>query len=58
LNASSIRENVSAAISTPLPKAIMAAMIPLGRFANNAIMQPITRGMLAIKPHRSDSNIV
>jgi hypothetical protein len=36
----------------------MAAIIPLGRFANNAIMQPITRGMLAIKPHRSDSNIV
>jgi hypothetical protein len=33
-------------------------MILLGRLTNNATVHPITKGMLAIKPHRRDSNIV
>jgi hypothetical protein len=58
LNASSTRENVSAATKTPLPKAIIAAMILLGRLTNNAIVHPMTKGILAINPHSRDSNIV
>jgi hypothetical protein len=55
LNASSTRENVNAATKTPLPKAIIAAIIPLGRLTNNATMHPIASGILAINPHRRDS---
>jgi hypothetical protein len=33
-------------------------MILLGRLTNNATIHPITRGILAINPHRRDSNIV
>ncbi|HYY51020.1 MAG TPA: hypothetical protein VE643_09120 [Nitrososphaeraceae archaeon] len=61
LNASSTRENVSAATKTPLPKAIIAAIILLGRLTNNAIVHPMTKGILAINPinpHSRDSNIV
>jgi hypothetical protein len=58
LNASSTRENVSAATNTPLPKAIIEAMTLLGRLTNNATIHPIARGMLAINPQRSDSSIV
>jgi hypothetical protein len=58
LNASSTRENVNAATKTPLPKAIIAAIIPLGRLTNNATMHPITSGILAINPHRRDSNML
>jgi hypothetical protein len=29
-----------------------------GRLTNNTTIDPITSGTLAIKPHRSDSNIV
>ena len=57
LNASSTRENVNAATNIPLPKAMIAAIILLGRLANNAIVHPITKGILAINPHRSDSNM-
>jgi hypothetical protein len=32
--------------------------MPLGRLTNNATVHPITKGMLAIKPHKRDSNIV
>jgi hypothetical protein len=58
LKASSTRENVNAATKTPLPNAIIAAIILLGRLTNNTTIDPITSGTLAIKPHRSDSNIV
>ncbi|MFL6455426.1 MAG: hypothetical protein ACJ71G_00465, partial [Nitrososphaeraceae archaeon] len=58
LNASSTRENVNAATKTPLPKAIIAAITPFGRLINNAIIHPITKGTLAINPHRRDSNII
>jgi hypothetical protein len=57
-NASSTRENVNAATNTPLPNAMIAAMILFGRLTNNAIIHPITKGMLAINPHISDSSIV
>jgi hypothetical protein len=33
-------------------------MILLRRLTNNATVHPITKGMLAIKPQRRDSNIV
>jgi hypothetical protein len=33
-------------------------MIFLRRLTNNASVHPITKGMLAIKPQRRDSNIV
>jgi hypothetical protein len=58
LKASSTRENVNAATKTPLPKAIIAAITLFGRLTNNATIHPITRGILAIKPHRRDSNMV
>jgi hypothetical protein len=58
LNASSTRENVKAATKTPLPKAIIAAIILLGRLTKIATIHPITKGMLAIKPQKRDSNIV
>jgi hypothetical protein len=58
LNASSTRENVNASTKTPLPKAIIAAITPLGRLTNNATTHPITSGILAIKPQIRDSNMV
>jgi hypothetical protein len=58
LKASSTRENVNAANKTPLPKAIIVAIIPLGRLTNNATKHPITSGILAINPHKRDSNTV
>jgi hypothetical protein len=51
LKASSISEKAKAATNTPLPKAIMVAIIDLGNLANNAIMDPKRRGTLATKPH-------
>ena len=57
LNASSTRENVKAATKTPLPNAMIAAIILLGRLTNIATVHPITKGMLAINPHSSDSSI-
>jgi hypothetical protein len=58
LNASSIRENVKAAISTPLPKAITDAIMLLGRLTEIATIEPMRRGILAIKPQITDSNMV
>jgi hypothetical protein len=58
LKASSTREKVNAATKTPLPKAIIAAIILFGRLTNNATIHPITKGILAINPHRRDSNMV
>jgi hypothetical protein len=37
---------------------MIAAMILLGRLTNNAIVHPMTKGILAINPHSRDSNIV
>jgi hypothetical protein len=58
LKASSIRENDSAATSTPLPKAIIAAMILFGRLTNNAAIDPMISGILATKPQIRDSHTV
>jgi hypothetical protein len=53
LKASSIKENASAAIKTPLPK---AAITCFGRLATEAIIEPTSKGILAIKPHNKGSN--
>jgi hypothetical protein len=37
---------------------MIAAMTLFGRLTNNATIHPITKGMLAINPHISDSSIV
>ena len=58
MKASSTRENVNAATSTPLPNAIIVAFILFGRLTNSATMQPTTKGILAIKPQTRDSNMV
>ena len=58
LKASSIRENDNAATSTPLPKAIIAAIILFGRLTNNATTDPMISGMLATKPQIRDSHTV
>jgi hypothetical protein len=56
LKASSIKENASAATKTPLPNAIIIAIICFGRFTTEAIIEPISRGILAINPHNRGSN--
>jgi hypothetical protein len=56
LKASSIKENASAAIKTPLPKAIIIAITCFGRLATEAIIEPTSKGILAIKPHNKGSN--
>jgi hypothetical protein len=37
---------------------MIAPIILLGRLTNNAIVHPMTKGILAINPHKRDSNIV
>jgi len=56
LKASSIKENASAATKTPLPKAIIIAITCFGRLKIEAIIEPISKGILAIKPHNKGSN--
>ena len=56
LKASSIKENASAATKTPLPKAIIIAITCLGRLTKEATIEPISKGILAIKPHNRGSN--
>ena len=56
LKASSINENASAATKTPLPKASIIAITCFGRFTIKAIIEPISKGILAIKPHNRGSN--
>jgi hypothetical protein len=58
LKAYSIGEKAKAATSTPLPKAIMVAIIDLGSLANNATTEPKRRGTLATKPHTKACNTV
>ena len=58
LKASSIREKAKAATNTPLPKAIIVAIIFFGRFTKDATIDPISRGILAINPHSKDPNKV
>jgi hypothetical protein len=54
LKASSINEKAKAAINTPLPKAIMVAIIDFGKLTNNAKIDPNKRGMLAMKPQNKE----
>jgi hypothetical protein len=58
LKAYSIGEKAKAATSTPLPKAIMVAIIDFGSLANNATTEPKRRGILATKPHTKACNTV
>ena len=56
-NASSIKEKDKAAINTPLPNAIMEAIICLGKLTNIATTEPISNGILATNPKYSESII-
>ena len=50
-----LMKRLSAAINTPLPKAIMVAIIDFGKLTNNATSEPKRSGTLAIKPQTRDS---
>ena len=43
-------KKLEAATNTPLPKAIIVAIIDFGKLTNNATREPKRRGILAIKP--------
>jgi hypothetical protein len=45
-------------MSTPAPKAIIVAIIGFLRLTKDARIAPAIKGMLATKPHRSESNKV
>lgn len=48
----------NAAINTPLPNAIIEAIILFGKLTDNAPIDPISRGILAIKPQINEFKIV
>jgi hypothetical protein len=57
LYASSIKEKVRAAMSTPAPKAMMEAIMLFLRLTKDATTAPAIKGMLATNPHRRESKI-
>ena len=57
LKASTKIEKVKVAINTPLPKAIIVVMIFCDKLAYNVITQPMSKGLVAIKPHTKDSSM-
>ena len=57
-NASSINEYARDATRTPLPNAIMTAIVFLESFVVNASRHPNSRGILATNPHNRDTAIL
>ena len=57
LKASTRIENVNVAINTPLPNAIIVVITFLDRLANIETTQPISKGLLAMKPQTKDSTM-
>jgi hypothetical protein len=58
LYASSTKEKVRAAMSTPAPKAMIEAITLFLRLIYEARIAPAIKGMLASKPHRRASKRV
>ena len=58
LNASSIKEKARDATSTPLPKAIITAIVLLESLVVNASRQPNSRGTLTTNPQNRELPIV
>ena len=56
LNASTNIENVNVAINTPLPKAIIIVINFFDRSVKRDTIQPISKGLDAMKPNISESN--
>ena len=56
LNASTNIENVNVAINTPLPKAIIVVMNFCDRLVKRDTIQPISKGLDAMKPNTSESS--
>jgi hypothetical protein len=55
-NASTNMENVNVAINTPLPKAIIVVINFCDSLKKRDNIQPISKGLDAMKPNTSDSN--
>jgi hypothetical protein len=58
LNASPNIEKVSVAINTPVPNAIIVVITFFDNLANRETTQPMSRGLLAIKPENKESKIL
>jgi hypothetical protein len=58
MHASSIKEKVRAAMSTPAPKAMIEPIILFLRLTKDARAAPAISGKLAMKPQIRESNIV
>jgi hypothetical protein len=58
LYASSIKEKVRVATSTPAPKAMIEAIMLFLMVTYEVRTAPANKGILATKPHRRDSKIV
>jgi len=58
LNASSIKENARDATSTPLPKAIITAMVFLESLVVSASRQPNSSGTLTTNPQNREPAIL
>jgi hypothetical protein len=56
LNASTNIENVNVAINTPLPKAIIVDINFCDRLAKRDTIQPISKGLEAMKPNTNESS--
>ena len=53
-----LMKKIKAATNTPLPNAIIVAVIYLGKFTNRATTEPNKSGILATKPQAKESKIV